>query len=158
MGQGSARASAEVVAEVLPGSDEAGVTVKEIADRCGLAESTVGKALGSLEAAGTACRQAGGREGGRRRPDRWSRAAAPAISTGEADRSERGTDPRLAPGELRSLVLARLAAETEPAGPSVIARALQRSAGATANSLERLVDLGLAERVSDRPRRYRAIV
>lgn len=68
--------------------------------------------------------------------------------------SETGTGSHVASGELRSLALERLKAAAEPVGPAIIARALQRSADATANWLERLVDLGFAESVSEHARRY----
>ncbi|MQA76474.1 MAG: MarR family transcriptional regulator [Solirubrobacterales bacterium] len=51
------------------------VTVADIAGSTGLGRSTVGKALAKLERAGKVRRRAGGRDGARRLPDRWSSAA-----------------------------------------------------------------------------------
>lgn len=60
------RPAVEVVAQRLD------ATVGEIAGRAGLGVSTVSKALAVLEAAGRAGRAPGGRDGGRRLPDRWA--------------------------------------------------------------------------------------
>jgi len=51
------------------------LTVAEIVAAAGLGRSTVGKALARLEQSGRVRRSAGGREGARRLPDRWSVAA-----------------------------------------------------------------------------------
>jgi IclR helix-turn-helix domain len=48
------------------------LTSVEIGRATGLGRSTVGKTLAALERAGMARRHPGGRETGRRRPDRWS--------------------------------------------------------------------------------------
>ena len=64
---------------------------------------------------------------------------------------------RLGQGELRRQVAAHLAASPAAAHtPVAIARALNRSAGATGNALATLAARGEAERVPGKPARYRA--
>jgi hypothetical protein len=159
-------------------------TVAELAQAAGIGKSTAGKLLAALEAQGRAVRRPGGRTGGRRAPDRWSRAAGPAEdaptasattadipapptpaeSTASEQRAQpaAGTDPtdaatsaRLRPGALRGLVLAHL---TEQPGqeltPTAVAKALGRSAGAVANALATLAATGEVVQASGPPRRY----
>ena len=59
----------EVVAAALRTHPEA--TVIELAETAGVGRSTAAKCLAALEAAGTARRVPGGRDGGRRVGDRW---------------------------------------------------------------------------------------
>ena len=74
-------------------------TTAEIAAAVGLGRSTVAKTLAGLERTGLARRSTGGREGGRRLPDRWSVGASD-------ERSARGSSgQRLRPGKLNALVL-----------------------------------------------------
>lgn len=123
----------------------AGATMAELAEASGVSRSTAGKALQSLEREGLVERTPGGREGGRRLPDRFEAAAsAPAAEGSE----------RLRSGELRSLVLDDLGRRSEPVSPSAIAKSLGRSGGAVANALERLVTDGAVARVNESPRRY----
>jgi hypothetical protein len=63
--------------------------------------------------------------------------------------------PRLGGGELRSLVLAALQDSGEMS-PTGIANRLDRSSGAVANALEKLVEQGQAVCTSAKPRRYKA--
>jgi len=77
--------SEEVVVTALASQGE--LTNAEIATTTGLGRSTVGKTLAALERAGMARRSPGGRDGGRRLPDRWSVGASdepspPGSSTG----------------------------------------------------------------------------
>ncbi|MHB8246084.1 MAG: MarR family transcriptional regulator [Acidimicrobiales bacterium] len=123
----------------------AGATVAELGEASGLSRSTVGKALQSLEADGLAARTPGGREGGRRLPDRFEAV----LSIRAAEKSE-----RLRAGELRSLVRDDLGGRSEPVSGSAIAKSLGRSGGAVANALERLVTDGVVEQVNERPRMY----
>jgi DNA-binding MarR family transcriptional regulator len=152
----TAPASAVVMKLLAAGRD---TTVAELAGSAGLSESTVSKTLTALEAAGTAIRTPGGRDGARRLPDRWAartkpRRAKPTTPTKRAAAAT--TKPRLGRGQLRDRVLAQLRTHTEPVGPSALARALDASSGAVGNALDRLVEMGLATRVGERPRRYRA--
>jgi DNA-binding MarR family transcriptional regulator len=144
-----------MVAESLAAAGSS--TVRALASATGLGESTVARTLAALEAGGAASRTPGGRTRGRRLPDQWSSAdpAAPATARRAAPTANDST-PRLRSGQLRERVLARLSAEADPVGPSRLARALGASSGAVGNALDRLVEQGLAERVGDRPRRYRA--
>lgn len=63
---------------------------------------------------------------------------------------------RLGSGVLRELVAERLVAQPDTEfSPSMISKALDRSAGAVANCLEKLVGAGVAEVTNDKPRRFR---
>ena len=63
--------------------------------------------------------------------------------------------PRLQSGALRGLVEDYLRDHaTDAFGPSAIGRALNRSAGAVNNALEKLVESGYAQRVQDTPKRF----
>jgi predicted transcriptional regulator len=128
-------------------ASEGELTITEIAAATGLGRSTVGKTLAVLEGAGKGLRSPGGREGGRRRPDRW------ALGTC-------GEQParRLRPGELDGLVLELVNARENdtPVGVAAVAKALGRSTGAVGNCLARLATAGQLEQVSEHPRRYRS--
>ena len=87
----------EVVATALASQCE--LTNAEIAAATGLGRSTVGKALAALERAGVARRSEGGREGGRRLPDRWS------VAAPDQHAPARASMQRLRPGQLDGLVL-----------------------------------------------------
>jgi DNA-binding MarR family transcriptional regulator len=130
-------------------------TVAELAATLGLGASTVGKALTRLEAARRVVRAPGGRDRRRRLPDRWAPADAPPSATEPAPPAA-SRSARLGRGELRTMVLDALAGAGGPVGAGVLARRLERSAGAIGNALEVLCERGLAVRVSDRPRRYQA--
>lgn len=97
-------------------------------------------------------RQPGGREGGRRLPDRWS--ADPTNEGSESGPSTR----RLSPGQLDGLVLDFVNEQGEGAavGATAVAKALGRSTGAVGNCLARLAVVGQVRQVSERPRRYRS--
>lgn len=153
------RPGVEVTAEALAGRSEA--TVAELASATGLGLSTVSKALAALEAAGTAAREPGGRDGARRLPDRWAPVAAgpPADGDGEGEASDGGAvdgaGGRLGKGQLRVIVAGLLAERSEPVTPSALAKAAGgRSSGAVGNCLERLVADRAAVRVSERPKTY----
>ncbi len=86
------------------------MTVADLAETLGIGQSTAAKHLASLEAAGAARQEPGGRAGGRRVADRWSAtepAADDAANDGDdhaaPDGPVRSTD-RLARGELSTLV------------------------------------------------------
>ncbi len=156
----AARPAAERVAEAL--AAHPGATVAELALACGLGQSTVGKALVALEAAGAAGRRPGVRDGARRLPDRWSSAdatdvdgtASPTGGTGRGD-ADGGTVGRLASGQLREIVATLLGECTKPVTATRLAKAAGgRSSGAVGNCLERLVKAGAAVRVSDHPKAY----
>jgi DNA-binding MarR family transcriptional regulator len=141
----------EVVAEALSREGEA--TVDELAARVSISRSAIAKALRELEATGSARRSEGGRDGGRRLPDRWSPAGVKrAAKTRVASERE-----KLGKGVLGALVLAHLAGHPEEDhGPVGLAKALGgRSSGAVGNALQRLCDSGDAVLTSDAPRRYR---
>jgi hypothetical protein len=140
--------SEEAVIKALASQGE--LTSAEIAAATGLGRSTVGKTLAGLERAGMARRYPGGREGGRRLPDRWS-----VGSTDE--RSPAGSSTRrLRPGQLDGLVLDFVNAQGTDAelGATAVAKALGRSAGAVGNCLVRLAVTGQVRQVNEHPRRY----
>ena len=149
----------DVVARAL--ASRAGSTATELAAVTGLGRSTISKALAALEAAGGACRERGGWDAGRRVPDRWTStvtSAAQTTATREASTARAGgsVTGRLGKGELAAMVLDYLAKHPDvEVGPTIVARALERSQGAVANALTRLVILGQAELTSEIPRRYR---
>ena len=150
------------------------VTSTDLADALGIGHSTAGKRLAALEAAGSVHRTSGGREAGRRAPDRWSAVATPEVAaidlTGGALGGEPGEEPgggeetpeppaaagRLGRGELGSLVRDYLAARPgESFGPAALGKALGRSQGAISNSLATMAARGEVVLVGDKPRRYR---
>ena len=137
---GTTKDTTEVVAAALRTHPEA--TVIELAETAGVGRSTAAKCLAVLEAAGTARRVPGGRDGGRRVADRWvpAKPHRPAdqlsVSGSDSDRPvETGTiacdaiedgmivgkgvrASRLAKGELASLVVDYLSAHPEELGPT----------------------------------------
>jgi DNA-binding IclR family transcriptional regulator len=125
-------------------------SVDEIAAAVSIGRSTVGKVLAALERAARVQRTAGGREGGRRLPDRWS------LATDEAPGEANASVGRLAPGQLDGIVLGYLRQHSGdgPLAPTAVAKALGRSSGAVGNCLARLVVGGRVVQVSERPRRY----
>jgi len=136
--------AAERVAEALAAHPDA--SVAELAAASGLGQSTVDKALIALEAAGAVVRRSGGRDGGRRLPDRWSSADATDVDgtaspTGGTGRDDGGTSGRLASGQLREIVATLLGECTEPVTATRLAKAAGgRSSGAVGNCLERVSD------------------
>lgn len=137
--------SQEAVAKALAGTRN-DLTVANIAQSTGLAQSTVRRAVTELELAGIA-RQA---QSDGTPPKRWSIAGATATNDIGA------AGQRLRRGELDALVLEFMkahGADAQPT-PAAIAKALGRSAGAVGNCLARLARHGKARQVSERPRRY----
>ncbi|MFF4501588.1 helix-turn-helix domain-containing protein [Streptomyces sp. NPDC001401] len=67
-----------------------------------------------------------------------------------------GEKKRLAPGALRQMVVGHLQAHPGEAFTATkISRVIEKSSGAIANALDKLVKQGIANQVSDRPRTYR---
>ncbi len=166
------KVSPEQILKVL--TTHPGATSSELAEVLGIGQSTAAKHLATLESAGTARREPGGREGGRRLADRWSTTTpapddtAPddvvAEVTGDASADDstgggpaRSTD-RLGRGALGVLVREYLAGRPgEDLGPTQIGKALGRSQGAVSNVLARLEAEGEARLVTASPRRYRIV-
>ena len=168
------KVSPEQVLDVL--TAHPGVTSAELAEVLGIGQSTAAKHLAALEAASTASREPGGRDGGRRLADRWS-ATTPEPATSTEDPQPEGQDApavaaandtegaeqrrsadRLGRGALGTLVREYLAARPgEELGPTQIGKALGRSQGAVSNALARMEAAGEAELVSPAPRRYRIV-
>ena len=134
----------------------------ELAGLLGIGRSTAAKRLAAMEGSGAVRRIPGGREAGVRVPDRWavssfagveggSGAKASAASAVPAGGREGG---RLGRGALRALVLDYVRSQSGEVGPSAIASALQRSAGAVGNSLAKLAAGGEIRLTSESPRRY----
>jgi predicted ArsR family transcriptional regulator len=119
-------------------------TAAELAEISGLSRATITKQLTALQKAGDAIATEGARDGSRgRAPRRWS-------ITGQTER------PRLRPGELDGLVLEHVRSLDAPVGPAAVGKALDRSAGAVANCMTRLAEVGQLQKTNTKPRRYRA--
>ncbi|MCU4185179.1 winged helix-turn-helix domain-containing protein [Acidiferrimicrobium sp. IK] len=149
------------------------VTSTDLAETLGIGQSTAAKRLAALEAGGSVRRTPGGREAGRRAPDRWSAVATPEVAAADLIGGEPGggelrpaageetPEPpaaagRLGRGELGSLVRDYLAARPgESFGPAALGKALDRSQGAISNSLATMAARGEVVLVGDKPRRYR---
>lgn len=161
------KVSPEQILEVL--TTHPGAASAELAEVLGIGQSTAAKHLATLESAGTARREPGGREGGRRLADRWNTmtsALADAVPEEPGDSTAddgTGGEParsadRLGRGALGALVREYLAARPgEDLGPTQIGKALGRSQGAVSNALARLEAGGEAQLVSASPRRYRIV-
>ena len=157
------------------------VTAAALSETLGIGQSTAAKRLAALEAAGSVRRTSGGRDAGRRAPDRWSAVATPEVAATDVTGGEPGDEPgeepsggelglaggeetpeppaaagRLGRGELGSLVRDYLAARpSESFGPAALGKALDRSQGAISNSLATMAARGEVVLVADKPRRYR---
>ena len=119
-------------------------TATELAETSGLSRATITKQLTALKKTDDATATEGNCNGRRGRPaSRWS-------LTGQTER------PRLRPGELDGLVLEHLRGLDAPVGPTAVGKALDRSAGAVANCMARLVKTGQLTQTSQVPRRYKA--
>lgn len=143
--------SEETVVKALTSHGE--LTGAEIAAATGLGRSTVAKTLTALEPAGMAHRTPGGRDAGRRLPDRWS------ISSSDEPSRPDSSARRLRPGQLDGLVLDYINSHNEdaPIGATAVAKALGRSAGAVGNCLTRLATTDQVCQVSEKPRRYSSV-
>ncbi|MBS1887577.1 MAG: hypothetical protein JSU06_10350 [Actinobacteria bacterium] len=149
----------EKAIEALRASPKA--TVEEVAGVVGVGRSTAHKYLAALIADGRVQRYAGGRDGGRKLPDRYS-----LIVGEEEDGTGPGPEPatgraasrpaRLRPGELDGLVVGFMRDHPDgaPFTPGAVAAGLRRSNGAVGNCLERLASREEVDRVSEKPRRY----
>ena len=132
---GTTKDTIEVVTAALRTHPEA--TVIELAETAGVGRSTAAKCLAALEAAGTARRVPGGRDGGRRVADRWVPAkprplAGQPTADGEVDGCSGDDRPvaggtiedgglraaRLAKGELAALLVDYLSAHPGELGPT----------------------------------------
>jgi DNA-binding MarR family transcriptional regulator len=143
------------------------VTASEVAAVLGIGQSTAAKHLAALETERAIRREPGGRDGGRRLPDRWSIVApagdsAPeeAIQSPDKAANTKGEAPaladRLGRGALGIMVREYLAARPdEDLGPTQVGKGLGRSQGAVSNALSRLEAAGELRLVSASPRRYR---
>jgi predicted transcriptional regulator len=131
--------------------------VDEVAAAVGVTASTARKYLAGLADAGELKRTEGGRERGRKRPDRFS------VASGKRGEKEPNGTPstpvpkaRLGPGQLDGLVLAYMREHREdaPHTPSRIGKGIGRSSGAVANCLRRLGDSDRAVLAKKKPRAY----
>jgi predicted transcriptional regulator len=132
-------------------------TVDEVAAAVGIGRTSARKYLAGLKQAGKVKRSAGGREGKRKLPDRYSLAdKEPAAASRPEPEPRKGSGERLGPGKLDSLVLNYLGrhAEEGPLSASAVGKGLARSSGAVANCLKRLAEAGKVSQASERPRRY----
>ncbi len=115
-----------------------GLTAAEVAEAAGIGRSSAAKQLAALERAGKVTRRPGGREGGRRLPDRWALASKGTAAT--AKPQAKGSGERLRPGQLDGLVLSYMQEHKDigPLSASAIGKGIARSSGAVANCLARL--------------------
>jgi DNA-binding transcriptional ArsR family regulator len=142
------------VIDALAAQEEA--TVDEVAAALGIGRTSARKHLAALQRAGKVKRGAGGREGKRKLPDRYSLAGEEQEAAPRPEPPRKGSGERLRPGQLDGLVLGYLRehAADGPLSPSAVGKGLARSSGATANSLDRLASREEVSQVSQRPRRY----
>jgi DNA-binding IclR family transcriptional regulator len=152
-------ASEQAIVKAL--ASEPGATAADVASAAGLGRSTASKVLARLASSGEVRRTEGGRDGPRRLPDRFALASAePVAKTAKPkaakDAKPKAADERLKPGQLDGLILSYLKenAGSGPHGPTTVAKALNRSSGATSNCLTRLTNAKQVRRDSDKPRRY----
>lgn len=155
-----------------PGSSSA-----ELAELAGVGGSTARRLLAAAQQKGMVDRLPGHRFGGRRNPDRWSLLDPTATSACERDEAltepqadevpERSrleavpapessaTRERLGKGALRGLVEDFLREHPgQEFGPTALAKALHRSAGAINNACEKLVAEGYVHRARQAPKRF----
>ena len=147
------KVSTETILESLAAHPR--LTAPELVEVLGIGRSTAAKHLATLEVAGTARREPGGRDGGRRMADRWS-ATAPVAEAPRLPTTPHPTIPsrptdRLARGELGALVHDYLAERPGEAFGQSVGKALGRSRGAVFNALAPLAAPGEAELVGDKP-------
>lgn len=146
------------VIDALAAAEEA--TVDEVAAAAGIGRTSARKYLGALVDEDKVRRKAGGREGKRKLPDRFSLVSAeakPAAGGKPEEGPGKGLAERLRPGDLDELVLAYMREHREdgPFGPTAVAKGLGRSSGAVGNCLARLASAGeKVEMVDAKPRRY----
>jgi predicted transcriptional regulator len=168
-------ASEQAALKALAANPEA--TAAEVAAAANVGRSTASKILARLTSSGEVRRIEGGRDGARRLPDRFALASAePPADDGKPKAAEdaepnaaddgkpkaaeaakpKAAGEHLKPGQLDELVLAYLKdnADSGPHGPTTVAKALNRSAGATSNCLTRLTEAKEVRQDSDKPRRY----
>ena len=145
-------------------------TVALIAGNAGISSAAARRALLAHEKNGTVTRVKGSRPG---ITDTWTPATTPEAPRDEdpladarqpADEAAgdqgthriRSTCPATRPGALRDLVEEHLRKFPGTAFTQhQVGKVLTRSAGAVANALDKLVSLGTAEMVTDKPRTYR---
>lgn len=155
------RTSDEAVLAAVAAHPQA--SAAEIADLVGMGQSTAAKRLTALEIAGSVRRIPGGREKGRRVPDRWARvsgtksAKAPSKTSDTSGKGKKKSSAaRLGRGELGSLVRDFLGSRPDESfGPAAVGKALGHSQGAISNALATMAANGDVVLASDKPRRYR---
>lgn len=145
MSSGSKKSSKDALLEALKYHPDS--AAEQLAGYAGVGRSTANRVLADLESTARAVRAAGGRDGGRKLPDRWRLATDVALT--------REGKPRLRRGQLAELVTEYLSARPDDQySPTSVAKAVGHSAGAIYNALERLVAGGTVRRISDKPCRY----
>ncbi|MFF4602740.1 hypothetical protein ACFY12_08305 [Streptomyces sp. NPDC001339] len=107
---------------------------------------------GNDDSEGTRANSSHGEEGPGSAPSPQVSAEPPTVPA----QSAAPTDRRLAPGALRQMVIEHLRTHPDEAFTATrISRIIEKSSGAIANALDKLVSQGIAEQVSDRPRTFR---
>lgn len=139
----------------VEGNEEA--IVDEVAASVGITRSTTRKYLAGLVDAGELKRTEGGRDRGRKRPDRFSVAKRKRGGKRQKGASAKPESKgRLGPGELDGLVLGfmREHRDEAPHTASRIGKGIGRSSGAVANCLGRLANGERAVLAGQKPRAY----
>jgi predicted transcriptional regulator len=162
--------------------DSPGSTATALSTAAGIGKSTAPKILARWEGVGLVARTPGIADGGRRTADRWAIVTddqtADDLTAGSLPTDDRSADDRptggqpcddqvdevvdvpvkserLAPGALRGLVEDYLRDHPgQQVSPNTIGKALNRSAGAVHNALEKLVEGGDVVRTSAKPKKY----
>lgn len=127
--------------------------VDDVAAEVGVTRSTARKYLAGLVKAGEVKRAKGGRDGGRKRPDRF---LIGKRKRGKGMQSVPASKGRLGPGELDDLVLGFMREHREDAPHTAgrIGKGIGRSSGAVANCLGRLAGSEQAVQASKKPSAY----
>ena len=95
------------------------VTSTDLSETLGIGQSTAAKRLAALEAAGSVRRTSGGRDAGRRAPNRWSAVATPEDAATDLTGGEPGDKPGDEPGDSE---LRPAAGEETPEPPAAAGR------------------------------------
>lgn len=150
-----ASGTSQKVVDALAATTEA--TVDEVAAAAGIGRTSARKYLVDLDRSGKARRIAGGRDGRRKLPDRFTLVVDESAAAEPRSAARKFPSERLSPGGLDELVIAYMSDHPgeAPFGPTAVSKGLGRSSGAVGNCLRRLAEAGVkVTQVGERPRRY----
>ncbi|HWM63417.1 MAG TPA: hypothetical protein VNP96_05440 [Solirubrobacterales bacterium] len=134
-------------------------TVDEICAGLKIGRTSARKYLAGLTVDKKVHREPGGRDGRRRLPDIFSLPGRKQRGKSAKARPRQSSNGRLSPGELDKHVLAymRRHRKSAPHTPSVVAKGIERSAGAVANCLGRMEQAKKVRLVKPKPRQYELV-